>query len=492
MEPPYVVTLLSDIASPVSLYHRLLQADFGHGVNEDGPLACLLESTEGDSRLARYSFIGVDPIQTFQFNNGQALITDRLAGTTRSVAITNPLHVLKDALDTFTAKYPGLPLLPKDSPFMGGLVGYMGYGATQYFERIPQQQADPFNVPEGYYALYDTFIQFDHRFRQISLVSYRGQEQLDRLLSLITEPGVTLPPLQMPETDSLTKTNEIFDGVTASYQPEAFRSIVEQCKHYIREGQVFQIVPSQRFSVPLSGSPMDVYRLILAINPSPYAYSLSFPGFTYLGSSPETFVTCQNGKVVLRALAGTRHRGKTEAEDDALARELKANEKELAEHRMLVDLGRNDLGRVCNVSSIRVGEIAALTRYTHVMHLATEISGTLRDDKTMYDVFQGCFPRGTVSGAPKIRAMQLLSQLEQERRGIYSGVVGYFDVRGNTDSAIAIRSVLIKDGMAHVNAGAGVVYDSDPEFEYQETRNKAKSMLKAVRLASQLAERSAD
>jgi anthranilate synthase component 1 len=262
---------------------------------------------------------------------------------------------------------------------------------------------------------------------------------------------------------------------------------VRQSKEYICQGQVFQIVVSHRFSSPCTAQPLDVYRVLQSINPSPYAYYLKMPGLSYIGSSPETFVRCVDGQVTLRAIAGTRPRGRSCEEDEALAVELKSNEKELAEHYMLVDLGRNDLGRVCSVGSIKVGEIACLTRYTHVMHLATEITGRLRNDKTCFDAFRGCFPRGTVSGAPKIRAMQLLSQLEPEQRGIYSGVVGYFDFKGNMDGAIAIRSALIESGNAHVNAGAGIVLDSEPEAEYEETRNKAKSVLKAITVANRMA-----
>jgi anthranilate synthase component 1 len=264
--------------------------------------------------------------------------------------------------------------------------------------------------------------------------------------------------------------------------------LVDQSKDYIRQGQVFQIVISQRFSLPCRAAALDVYRVLQAINPSPYAYYLKIPGAAYIGSSPETFVRCIDGEMSLRAIAGTRPRGADPAQDAALEVELKSNEKELAEHYMLVDLGRNDVGRVCQVGSIKLGELASLTRYTHVMHLSTEISGRLRNGKTAFDAFKSCFPRGTVSGAPKVRAMQLLSKLEPEQRGIYSGVVGYFDFKGNTDGAIAIRSALIKDGVAHINAGAGIVLDSDPLAEYEETRNKAKSVVKAVVAANLMRE----
>jgi anthranilate synthase component 1 len=262
---------------------------------------------------------------------------------------------------------------------------------------------------------------------------------------------------------------------------------VQEAQGYIAEGQVFQIVVAQRFALPAVASALDIYRILQALNPSPYAYLLRLPGFEYLGSSPETFVKCANGQVLLRAIAGTRRRGRDEAEDALMAEELQQCEKELAEHHMLVDLGRNDLGRVCRVGSVKPGALAQLVKYTHVMHLATEISGQLAPDKNCFDVFRSCFPRGTVSGAPKVRAMELLSRLEKERRGVYSGVVGYFDFRGNIDGAIAIRSALIKDGVAHVTAGAGVVFDSVPHEEYLETRNKARSVLQSIAAANTLA-----
>jgi len=477
-QAPLVFSTLSDVETPISLYSKL---------NDAHSTSFLLESTDHDSRLARYSFIGIDPIQTLHFKAGHAILADHRTKTEEKITLGNPLEILKSVMEK-----SGADFLPPDSsiPFAGGWVGYMGYGATHYFEGIIPQGADPQDVPEGYYGLYDTVILFDHRYRRILLVSYRPEAEarafwsqiLDRVAESRSIPLLAFNPDELDD-------NDVYDAVTGPFTREGFCDLVKKGQAYVHEGQVFQIVLSHRFSLPVQAEPMATYRMVQALNPSPYSYYLQFPGFAYLGSSPETFVQCQNQpskdrtQVVLRALAGTRPRGKNDAEDAALEADLRASEKEMAEHRMLVDLGRNDLGRVCQVGSIEVGEIATLTRYTHVMHLATELSGNLRDDKTAFDVFRGCFPRGTVTGAPKIRAMQLLSQLEPEQRGIYSGVVGYFDFFGNMDAAIAIRSVLIKDGMAHVNAGAGVVYDSDPDGEYEETRNKARSILKAVQLA---------
>lgn len=464
---PSILSLYSDLGTPVSIFHRIAAAE---------PTAFLFESAEGDNRLARFSFIGVDPIKTISFKKGMVTVRDNLENTISTSGIQNPLQFLKETIEACNFK----PVANSPYPFTGGLVGYMGYGATQYFDKIPQQQSAPYEIPDGHYGLYDSAIVFDHQFRRIVVISYRGMEHARSLVERIMAPS-TLPPLfdHNEQFDDRT----IYDGVSGPFIRESFIKLVQQAKEYIYEGQVFQIVVSHRFSLPINSKALDIYRVLQSINPSPYAYFLKCPDFAYLGSSPETFVKCQNRKVTLRALAGTRPRGKNETEDERLALELANDEKELAEHRMLVDLGRNDMGRVCKVGTIDVGEIATLTRYTHVMHLATEITGTLRDDKTCFDVFQSCFPRGTVSGAPKIRAMQLLSQLEPEQRGVYSGVVGYFDFCGNMDGAIAIRSALIKDGFAHVNAGAGIVYDSNPVSEYEETRNKAKSVIKAIKLA---------
>lgn len=467
-EAPVVLSLLSDVGTPVSVFHKL---------SENEPTAFLYESTEGDSRLARFSFIGVDPIKTITFKDGKATVTTTAGGQKDTIAVANPLKFLQEFLE---AEGYHRPDGRSDFPFTGGLVGYLGYAATGYFEGIPQQDKDPFQVPDGYYGLYDAVILFDHQYRRIRIISHRGAEHANQLLEKLTSPCTLVP---LADQESNLSNEEAFDGVSGPVSEDKFIGLVDKSKQYITEGQVFQIVVSHRFSLPTTVPELNVYRVLQALNPSPYGYLLKFPGFTYIGSSPETFVKCQDRQVVLRALAGTRPRGQTEDEDKRLAVELRSDEKELAEHRMLVDLGRNDLGRICSPGTIQVGEVATITRYTHVMHLATEITGTLRSDKSAFDAFQSCFPRGTVSGAPKIRAMQLLSQLEPEKRGIYSGVVGYFDFAGNADGAIAIRSALIKDNQAHVNAGAGIVFDSKPEAEYQETRNKAMSVIKAIKLA---------
>lgn len=467
------VTLLSDTCTPVSAFHTLTQGT-------DSP-AFLLESSEGDYRLARYSFVGVDPCETISLRDGKATITDLVHGKpVVQETFTNPLTVLRAAIDRHKLDAAAEDQLTY--PFSGGLVGYSGYGLTSYFEGIEQQKNDPFQVPDAFYGVFDAVVVFDHQFRRIHIVSRRGQAHADQISARLRTPS-SLPALPVPSTYQLPPAAE-----TCALSPEQFKDLVQEAKGYIEEGQVFQIVVAQRFALPAVASALDIYRILQALNPSPYAYLLRLPGFEYLGSSPETFVKCEDGKVLLRAIAGTRRRGHDEAEDAAMARELQESEKELAEHHMLVDLGRNDLGRVCRVGSVKPGALAQLVKYTHVMHLATEISGELAPEKNCFDVFRSCFPRGTVSGAPKVRAMELLSRLEKERRGVYSGVVGYFDFRGNIDGAIAIRSALIKDGVAHVTAGAGIVFDSVPHEEYLETRNKARSVLQSIAVANRLAE----
>jgi anthranilate synthase component 1 len=389
-------------------------------------------------------------------------------------------------------------------PFRGGWMGYMGYAATQYFDRIPQQSKAPVNVAEAFYGLYDTFLIFDYLRDEVLFISYREEREANELLDTLRA-NINR---DFFETEIISEnaevSREIFKNVHDSMGREKFEAGVEQAKEYIREGEAFQIVLSHRFSLPISCDPIDIYQTLKTLNPSDYCFYFIIPGThhslpatpprpspllrgggktVYLGTSPEAFVRSINRSVMIRALAGTRPRGMNSDEDERLELELKSNEKELAEHYMLIDLARNDLGRVCEIGSVRVEEIATVVRYTSVMHLATEVTGKLERSKSIYDLFRSCFPAGTVSGAPKIRAMQLLSALEQEQRGIYSGAVGYFDAFGNMDGALAIRSAVIQDSIAHVNTGAGIVYDSDPASEYMETRHKASAILRAIQLA---------
>jgi anthranilate synthase component I len=462
----------SDVEVPVALFHKLR----GYYPN-----CFLLESTEGDSRLARYSFIGIDPLLMLRCSAGKATLKDQ-TGKVETLACSDPLALLETLQNERFAQMTCEPI--EAIPFQAGWVGVLGYGATAYFDHIPQQSFLGEALPDAYYGFYDSVIVFDHLFRRLDFISSRTKEEAlalwKKLEVLLQETRPALPLVYPSKTPQI----DVFSGVLTSVTREQFCEQVLSAKRLIEAGELFQLVVAQRFSLLCPADPLDVYRTLQAINPSPYAYYLQFEECVYLGSSPETLVNCQNRRVKLNALAGTRPRALTESEDIKVAEGLQQNEKELAEHHMLVDLDRNDLGRVCEVGSLRVGEVARLIRYTHVMHLATEISGTLRADKSVFDLLRSCFPRGTVSGAPKIRAMQTLAKLEPEPRGLYSGAVGYFDTHGNMDSAIAIRSALIINGMAHVHAGAGVVYDSDPMMEYEETRNKAKSILTALQWAN--------
>jgi anthranilate synthase component I len=482
-EPEMTLTIksfLSDTETPVSLFDKL-HAAF--------PLMFLFESADRDKQVARFSLIGIDPILSLRLKEGQAIIADYRDGSESIEAVTDPFKLLQQRQEEILPSLDPMPSSLADLPLTAGWVGYLGYGMTRYFENIPQPKLDVLHVPDAYMALYDSMIVFDHLYHRIHFISHRTEENAQILLDKVNhalsspDPRHITQPLAFEDIPDET----IFDGVEYAVTKETFLDAVKQCRQYIIDGQAFQIVTCQRFSLPVQCSALDIYRMVTAINPSPYAYYLKYPEFTYLGSSPETFLRCRDRQLTLKALAGTRPRGQSPEEDEQLAVELRANIKEMAEHRMLVDLGRNDLGRVCKPGTIKVGEIAQVIRYSHVMHLATEITGQLQDSKTGYDAVRSCFPRGTVSGAPKIRAMQLLAKLEPEQRGIYSGWVGYIDPYGNTDGAIAIRSALVRDGKAHVHAGAGVVYHSQPEGEYEETRNKARSMLKAIQMAERMA-----
>lgn len=483
-----VHTVLSDTLTPVALFHQLAAHQ---------PYAFLLDSAEADTRLARYSFIGWQPHLVVRFWQKQrtATVLDCRSGQQKHHVIENPLTLLhqlqQQHYPASCQPMPGTHPALAELPFTGGWVGVLGYGSMAYFEAIPQQPNDPLQVPDGCYALYPTLVAIDHLKRRIHLLSNEPEQSanqaVEQLQDALRGVGQTLPPLLLPDDAAAFPTvDTLFQPVQAALSQSHYEAGVQACQQLIQQGEAFQMVLANRYTRPYCGDPLTVYRLLMAVNPSPYAYYLKLDDHVYLGSSPETFVGCRQGQVHLKALAGTRHRAGTAEADEALATELRQHPKELAEHKMLVDLGRNDLGKVCLPGTVRIGELAEVVRYTHVMHLATEVRGTLKPGLTGYDVVRACFPRGTVSGAPKIRAMQHLAQLEPERRGYYAGTVGYFDWHGDTDGCIALRSVLLKDGLAHVHAGAGVVMDSVPGAEYEETRNKAASVMLALALADGL------
>jgi len=466
---PIFRDMLSDALTPVTAYAAIAG---------DGP-AFLLESVEGGERLGRYSFVGADPMAIVTVAEGRARVSD--AAGERDLPGADPLNALNGYLEAFRAEpAEGLP-----ERFCGGAVGYLAYEAARYLERLPLPQVDPLQVPDAIFLLADTLACFDHVRHRLKLVSHvhtqRGPieqeyaqavDRIDSLARRLSQP-VRLRPMEPP-------------AAVPGLEPQgrmsqaAFFSAVERAKAYILAGDVYQVQVAERFTEPLSASPFDVYRLLRALNPSPYMYYLQLPGVTVVGTSPEILVTVEGRQLRYRPIAGTRRRGRDQAADLRMEQELRGSEKERAEHVMLVDLGRNDLGRVCVTGSVKVTELMTVERYSHVMHLVSNITGTLRPECTSMDALRACFPAGTVTGAPKIRAMEIIAELERERRGVYAGAIGYLSFTGDLDTCIAIRTMVVKDGFATVQAAAGVVADSTPAEEYLEVKNKASALLQAL------------
>ena len=395
------------------------------------------------------------------------------------------------------------PFRPHDSPalpvFHGGAVGYLAYDMVRFFEpTLPAPPKDELGLPDMVFMVTDTVLVFDHRTRRLSIIANVHTEehanlekaydwakaQILAVMSKLERP-LAAKPLQA----FAPITNEQLPTPSGNTTREEYEGMVLKMKEYIAAGDIFQGVPSQRFETAYSGSTIDLFRALRHVNPSPYMFCMDFPqGFALVGSSPEVHVKCMNGRIDIRPIAGTRWRGKTTAEDDALADELLHDPKERAEHIMLVDLARNDVGRVAEYGSVRVSDLMVIERYSHVMHIVSNVDGRLRPDKSAYDVMRATFPAGTVSGSPKVRAMEIINECEKSKRCAYAGAVGYFGFDGNLDSCIALRTCVVKDGKAYVQAGAGVVADSDPAYEYRETVNKATGMLRAIEWAKQLGE----
>lgn len=448
--------------------------------------SALFEKYDRSCASPQHSIVALDPEKVIYVQNGVATIEECADASVSCQPITCPFSFLAELLKG---------IVPVDKSrseehmvFSSGLVGYCSYGLTSLVEKVDKQKSNPFLVPDLGMILPSTIVFFDHVQGQTVIVSRNGSEHAEALRDALIAADRT--GAVVAETDSSVASLpsvELRPGFESAMSKDAFLDRVRQAREYIEEGQTFQIVVSQRFYASITVDAVDAYEELIRSTPSTYNYLLDFNSFQYLGASPETMMNCQNRKVRICALAGTRPRGTTYDEDISNEMELKQNEKEMAEHMMLVDLGRNDLGRICTPGSIELGKIAQVLRYSNVMHLGTEISGTLESHLSVLDAAKSCFPRGTVSGAPKVRAMQLLAGLEPEQRGIYAGCVGYIDARGNADLAIAIRSALIKEGIAHVNAGAGIVYDSNPEAEYFETLHKSSAVTSAIYRAQQRA-----
>ena len=479
---PVARRLSADLLTPVLAFLALRQ---GHAH------AFLLESVEGGEKLARYSFLGHDPYAVVTARGADVDITRRrpvgfaAADTEPSGDIFATLQQLIGMYDE--VRRPGLPRLT------GGAVGYLGYDAVRLLERLPDAPTDDLGLPDAVWCFYDRLAAFDHVRHQLVLLASAFVDSatdlraahaaaFDALGRLEADLGRSAPrpaPVTLPS-----------DAVQSNTERANFEAAVERSKEHIYEGDIFQVVLSQRFSMPFGGDGFNLYRALRQVNPSPYLFYLDFDGFALAGSSPEVLVRAEwpadgPGRAEVLPIAGTRPRGADEEEDARLAEELQADAKERAEHLMLVDLGRNDLGRVCRYGSVEVDRYATVERYSHVMHLVSSVAGAIDDKAGPLDVLAACFPAGTVSGAPKVRAMELIDALEPARRGVYAGAVGYLDFSGTLDTCIAIRTMLIQDNTVYVQAGAGIVADSNPTAEYEETRSKARALLEAMRVAAE-------
>jgi anthranilate synthase component 1 len=458
---PIYRDIAADMDTPVSAYLKINR----------GGYSFLLESVEGAERLARYSFIGTDPYRVL---------------ITRNEDNVNPLPLLAAELNQY--RLVPIPNLPR---FCSGAVGYLSYEVAAYFEALPSPANDPLGLPESIFMFTDTILVFDHvthKIRVLSHVRLNGDdiersytEAVDKIETLVARLKQPLPEARAQPSHHITGSR----CVSSNFTEEQFEACVTKAKEYIASGEVIQVVLSQRFTRPTNAKPFEIYRALRSLNPSPYMFFLDFQDFHLLGASPEILVRVEDGTVMTRPLAGTRPRGKDPTEDIRLEQELRTDEKERAEHIMLVDLGRNDIGRVSEPGTVVIDRLMEVERYSHVMHLVTHVQGKLRHDLTPFHALEACFPAGTVAGAPKVRAMEIIAELEPDKRGPYAGAVGYFSFSGNMDMAITIRSMVVKDGVAHVQAGCGVVYDSIPEREFAETINKAKALLEAIDVAEQ-------
>jgi len=469
---PVYREILADMETPVSAFKKI----------DNGNTSFLLESIEGGEKWARYSFLGSGPARIFRCRGQHYEI---LSGgeIEEQGESKDPLDVMR----RFMAPYHPVEVegLPR---FFGGFVGYLGYDMIRFIEDIPDLKPRTIGAFDACFLLTEKLLIFDNMRQKIKVVcnvhltancdprrAYQDAvAAIDQLIEQLRQP--------LPARQKASSNNQRAD-FKANFSVDQFKTAVERCKEYVRAGDVIQIVLSQRFSADLAADPFDIYRALRTINPSPYMFFLRFEDTLVIGASPEVLVRKEGDMVEVRPIAGTKPRGATPIIDQALEKELLGDPKERAEHIMLVDLGRNDLGRVCRTGSVKVSELMVIERYSHVMHIVSNVQGTLQPGLDAFDVFRATFPAGTLSGAPKIRAMEIIEELEPSRREVYGGAVGYFSFSGNMDMAIAIRTLVVQGNRIHLQAGAGIVADSDPEAEYQETLNKARGVRKAVELA---------
>jgi len=472
---PVYKEILADMETPVSAFRKI----------DSGNYAFLLESVEGGEKWGRYSFLGSNPSLVFK-SKGRLAEVISPQGPEKHFVERDPLDLLKGLLSRYRpVRVEGLPR------FFGGMVGYLAYDMVRFFEELPDCTHDDMGLPDAMFLLTDTLLIFDNVAHKIKVVSNahlpegsstrsleeaygEAKRKIDAIISSLRRPlGAPLTALKSPVP------LEVRSNLTS----DEFQKAVEAAKEYIKGGDAIQVVLSHRLQARTSADPFDIYRALRIVNPSPYMYYLRLGDLKIVGTSPEVLVRLEDGKIDLRPIAGTRPRGTDELQDQVLAQELMADPKERAEHIMLVDLGRNDIGRVARIGSVRVSELMVIERYSHVMHIVSNVTGELQEGRDAFDLLRACFPAGTVTGAPKIRAMEIIEELEPTRRGPYAGAVGYFSFSGNMDTCITIRTILLKDGHAMVQAGAGIVADSQPEREYHETMSKAQAMLKAIEMA---------
>ncbi len=471
---PVYREILADRDTPVSAFQKI----------DDGHHSFLLESMEGGEKWARYSFLGSRP-SVIVTTSGRSAVIIRNGRKSKQVFQRDPLEVIKKVLSEYQA-VPD-PALPR---FFGGAVGFMGYDVVGFFEELPAREKPGLGIPDVFFMITDTLLVFDnitHMIKVVSNAHVKGRsaeaayKEATAKINALVRKLKTGGRGQGSRVRKKSKAGE--HPLTSNFTKPRYEQAVLKAKEYIKAGDIFQVVPSQRFETKINVEPYEIYRALRLINPSPYMYFLRCGDTTVVGASPEVMVRLEGNRIDLRPIAGTRRRGSTEEEDRALAEELLADPKERAEHIMLVDLGRNDVGRVSEAGSVNVSELMVIERYSHVMHIVSNVRGRLSKDRDAYDVIRACFPAGTVSGAPKIRAMEIIDELEPTRRGPYAGTVGYFGFSGNMDTCITIRTLVIRGGVAYIQAGGGVVADSDPAAEYQETVNKAKAMMRAVEMA---------
>src|SRR5215470_1314004 len=470
---PVYRQLIGDTLTPVSAFCKIQEGDWSF----------ILESVVGGERLGRYSFVGSGPFLRFQAYGNRV----RIAGPDSQVELEHPdpLRLLEERLAAYRS--PHIPGLPR---FSGGAVGYAGYDAVRYVERLPNPPPDDRGLPDLCFAFYDRMVIFDHINKTVAAVAHAHVDpnnlersyqaacgRVDRLVERLQQGVADI------QTTDIAPVGEVSRPYQSNFEPAAFEAAVARCKEYIRAGDIFQVVLSQRLRTETRARPFDIYRTLRVVNPSPFLFYLKEGPLCLVGASPEIMVRVEEDRVTIRPLAGTRRRGKNEQEDEHLAAELIADPKERAEHIMLVDLGRNDVGRVARYGTVQLSDVMMVERYSHVMHICSNVTGRLQPGKSAFDALRACLPAGTLSGAPKVRAMEIIDELEPHRRGPYGGAVGYVDFSGNMDTCIALRTLVLKGQTAYLQAGAGIVADSVPASEYEETLNKARGLLRALEIA---------